>query len=49
MQYIPLEELRECLRHGIVEPWDLAEHFGVTEEFMRKSIGYYRDVMGIVL
>ena len=49
LQYIPLEELRECLRHGIVEPWDLAEHFGVTEEFMRKSIGYYRDVMGIVL
>ncbi|MGN0625284.1 MAG: hypothetical protein ACI4I8_03365, partial [Oscillospiraceae bacterium] len=49
LQYIPLEELRECLRHGIVEPWDLAEHFGVTEEFMRKSIGYYRDVMGIAL
>ncbi len=49
LQYIPLEELRDCLAGGIVEIWDLAEHFGVTEEFMRKSIGYYRDILGISL
>ena len=31
LRYIPLEELRECLAAGMVEIWDLAEYFGVTE------------------
>ena len=43
LRYIPLEELRECLAAGMVEIWDLAEYFGVTEAFMRKCVEYYRD------
>ena len=46
LRYIPLEELRECLAAGMVEIWDLAEYFGVTEAFMRKCVEYYRDTLG---
>ena len=45
LRYIPLEELRECLAAGMVEIWDLAEYFGVTEAFMRKCVEYYRDTL----
>ena len=47
LRYIPLEELRECLAAGMVEIWDLAEYFGVTEAFMRKCVEYYRDTLGM--
>ena len=47
LRYIPLEVLRECLAAGMVEIWDLAEYFGVTEAFMRKCVEYYRDTLGM--
>ena len=43
LRYIPLE----CLAAGMVEIWDLAEYFGVTEAFMRKCVEYYRDTLGM--
>ena len=49
LQYIPLEELREYISRGIVELWELAEQFGVTEVFMKKAVSYYRDTLGISL
>ena len=43
-QLVPLEELKNLLRSG-VDRWDeAAEHFQVTEEFMRKAVAFYRDV-----
>ena len=42
-QLVPLEELKNLLRSG-VDRWDeAAEHFQVTEEFMRKDVAFYRD------
>lgn len=38
---VPVWELTEALKHGISEIWALAEHFGVTEEFMRKAIKFH--------
>lgn len=38
---IPVDALNEAILRGYTEIWDLAEHFGVTEEFMRKAICYY--------
>ena len=32
----------EAVRHGLTEPWELAEYFNVTEQLMRKAIWYYR-------
>ncbi|MCI9405898.1 MAG: hypothetical protein HFK04_03125 [Oscillospiraceae bacterium] len=46
LRYIPLEELREVISQGLVEIWELAERFGVTEAFMKKAVSYYRDIMG---
>lgn len=35
------EELDEAVASGHTEIWQLAEHFGVTEELMRKAVCYY--------
>ena len=40
---IPEETLKRKISAGYTEPWDLAEQFNVTEEFMRKALAYYRD------
>ena len=40
-QLIPVEELDEAVATGHTDIWDLAEHFGVTEDFIRKAVCYY--------
>ena len=35
------EELDEAVAGGCTEMWELAEHFGVTEELMRKAVCWY--------
>ena len=38
---IPEDEFEDAVAAGCETPWDLAERFRVTEEFMRKAIHYY--------
>lgn len=38
---ITAEALDEAVAEGYTEIWELAEHFGVTEDFMRKAVCYY--------
>ena len=38
---IPSQALDEAVADGCTEIWELAERFGVTEEFARKAICYY--------
>ena len=38
---IPFNELLAALRAGITEAWDLAEHFNVPDDFMRKVLAHY--------
>lgn len=38
---IPEEALDEAVADGCTELWQLAEHFGVTEEFMKKAVCWY--------
>ena len=40
-QLIPVDELDEAIADGHTEIWDLAEHFGVTEDLARKAVCYY--------
>lgn len=35
---IPSRELDDAVASGCTDLWSLAEHFGVTEEFMRKAV-----------
>lgn len=38
---IPVDELDAAVANGCTEIWELAEHFGVTEQFMQKAVCYY--------
>lgn len=38
---IPAEDLDSAIAEGHTELWDLAEYFGVTEDFMRKAVCWY--------
>ena len=40
---IPAEDLAQAVADGHRELCDLAEHFGVTEEFMRKAVRFHRS------
>lgn len=44
---VPPGELRATFKAGIVEVWELAERFDVSDEFMAKALEYYRGV-GVV-
>ena len=38
---IPVEALDDAIAAGCTEVWELAERFGVTEEFVRKAVCYH--------
>ena len=38
---IPVEDLDEAVADGCTEIWELADRFGVTEEFIKKTVCYY--------
>ncbi|MBR6826273.1 MAG: ImmA/IrrE family metallo-endopeptidase [Oscillospiraceae bacterium] len=38
---IPMEDLDDAIAAGYTEMWELAEHFNVTVEFMRKAVCLY--------
>ena len=38
---IPVEDLDQAVADGCCELWNLAERFGVTEQFMKKAVCYY--------
>lgn len=40
---IPLRSLVAAFRRGCVEAWQLAEYFGVTEDFVRITVDIYRQ------
>lgn len=42
-QLIPMEDLDEAISDSCTQIWELAERFGVTEDFMKKAICYYAN------
>lgn len=38
---VPVQALDNAVAAGLTELWELAECFGVTEDFMRKAVCYY--------
>ena len=40
-RYIDKEELLYLLKRGINQLWELADHFGFTEDFIKKAVCYY--------
>jgi len=45
---VPLRELRAALRGGCTRPDELAERFGVPEEFLFKAVRYYREARNLL-
>lgn len=39
---IPKADLNRAVAEGHTELWDLAEHFNVTEDFMKKAVCWYK-------
>lgn len=44
---IPFEDLNAAIVSGIVEPWELAEHFNVPESYIREAVRYYIEQKGL--
>lgn len=40
-QLIPVDDLDDAVAQGCHEIWELADRFGVTEDFIRKALCYY--------
>lgn len=38
---LPFDELKEAMHNGISESWEIAEHFDITEGFVREALEYY--------
>lgn len=38
---IPVEQLDDAIAQGCTEVWELADRFGVTEDFVKKAVCYY--------
>lgn len=38
---LPFDEMKEAMKHGITTRYGLAEHFGVTEDFVQSAFDYY--------
>ena len=45
-RYVPYDEMLMCFKRGVTQQWELAEHFGLTEESIIKAYLYYKDVCG---
>ena len=41
LRLIPVDALDDAIALGHTELWDLADYFGVSEEFMKKAVCYY--------
>ena len=41
LHLIPEADLDNAISEGYTPPYDLAEHFGVTEDFIKKAVCYY--------
>ena len=47
--YLPAEAIRQALRAGCTEPWQLAEYFGLPESAVRLALEYWTQRRGVDL
>lgn len=48
-RYLPADELREAMRQGYTEPWQLAEYFDLDEDYIKKALHYWTECRAIDL
>lgn len=47
-RYIPAEEIQTALQGGYTETWQLADYFGLEEEYIKKALDYWRGAEGFI-
>ncbi len=40
-RYLPWEEIEDAMQHGLTEPWQLADWFGLPQQFIEKALFHY--------
>lgn len=40
---MPFDKLKAVMKKGYEQPWELAEYFNVTEDFVHKALEYYES------
>lgn len=45
--YVPVNEIRQALRCGYTEPWQLADWFDLPEEDIKKALHYWVERRGV--
>ncbi|GAU79515.1 ImmA/IrrE family metallo-endopeptidase [Fusibacter sp. 3D3] len=43
---IPLEKFIDCFKYGCHNPYEVAEHIGVTSEFLEETVNTYMQIYG---
>lgn len=46
-KYLPVKEIQECYKIGLTEPWQLAEHFNLEENYIKEALHYWTECKGI--
>ncbi len=46
-RYLPYEELCDAMKNGYREVYELAEHFEITEDFIKKALFHYTNNKGL--
>lgn len=46
-QYLPPDEIRQAMRAGYTETWQLAEYFDLDEEYIKKALHYWTECRGV--
>ena len=44
---LPFSLLKEAVTNGLSEPYELAEHFELTEQFIINAVNYYTQQLGL--
>lgn len=47
LNVLPYDDMLAAMRSGITTVWELAEHFHVTEDAIRKAYAYYTERRGL--
>lgn len=46
-RYIPAQEISQAMRAGYTEPWQLADYFDLSEEYIKKALHYWTECRGV--
>ena len=44
---LPAEEIRQAMRQGYTEPWQLADYFDLDEDYIKKALHYWTECRGV--